>query len=101
MTEMALDNLNLDGYGGSVSSFISYMVKNSSMLPYWWSENRESYLRKASLEVDIISSVINNLTMRLFNMPLQVVPQNQLISSHTYIAKFYQILTYLSFQDRS
>lgn len=92
MTELALDNLSLDGYGGSVSSFISYMVKNSSMLPYWWSENRESYLRKASLEVDIISSVINNLTMRLFNMPLQVVPQNQLISSHANIAKFYQAI---------
>lgn len=92
MTELALDNLSLDGYGGSVSSFISYMVKNSSMLPFWWSENRESYLRKASLEVDIISSVINNLTMRLFNMPLQVVPQNQLISSHTNVAKFYQAI---------
>lgn len=93
MTELAVqDSLSLEGYGGSLSSFISYMVKNSSMLPFWWSEDRESYLRKASLEVDIISSVINNLTMRLFNMPLQVVPQNQLISSHTTVAKFYQAI---------
>lgn len=92
MTELALDNLSLDGYGGSVSTFISYMIQNSSMLPYWWSESRETYLRKASLEVDIISSVINNLTMRLFNMPLQVTPQNQLIASHTSVARFYQAI---------
>ncbi len=85
-----LDTLNLDG--GSISTFVSYMVRNSSLLPYWWSESRETYLRKASLEVDIISSIINNLTMRLFNMPLQVVPDNQLISSHIGIAKFYQAM---------
>jgi len=85
-----LDTLNLDG--GSISTFVSYMVRNSSLLPFWWSETRETYLRKASLEVDIISSIINNLTMRLFNMPLQVVPDNQLISSHIGIAKFYQAM---------
>lgn len=90
MTE--LSNLSLDGYGGSVGTFIAYMIQNSSLLPAWWSEERESYLRKASLEVDIISSVINNLTMRLFNMPLQVVPDNQLISAHANIAKFYQAI---------
>ena len=77
---------------GSLSTFVTYMVRNSSLLPYWWSEERETYLRKASLEVDIISSVINSLTMRLFNMPLQVVPDNQLISSHSGVAKFYQAM---------
>lgn len=88
--DLDLDSLNFDGVGGSLSTFVSYMVKNSSLLPYWWSEERESYLRKASLEVDIISSVINSLTMRLYNMPLQVVPDNQLISAHGSIARFYQ-----------
>lgn len=35
MTELAVqDSLSLEGYGGSLSSFISYMVKNSSMLPF-------------------------------------------------------------------
>lgn len=87
-----LDNASLDGFGASLSTFVNYMVQNSTLLPYWWSEERETYLRKASLEVDIISSVINNLTMRLFNMPLQVVPDNQLISSHLNVAKFYQAM---------
>jgi len=87
MTELINDG---DMSAGALSTFISYMVKNSSLLPYWWSEERESYLRKASLEVDIISSVTNNLTMRLFNLPLQIVPENQLITSHTNVARWYQ-----------
>lgn len=77
---------------GQLGTFVTYMVKNSQLLPYWWSESREAYLRKASLEVDIISSIINNLTMRLFNMPLQVVPDNHLISSHASVAKYYQAM---------
>lgn len=88
--DIDLENINFEGVGGTIGSFVTYMVRNSLLLPYWWSENRENYLRKASLEVDIISSVLNNLTMRLFNMPLQVVPENQLISSHTSVARFYQ-----------
>jgi hypothetical protein len=93
MTEIVEKDFSMDpDMMGSLSTFVTYMVRNSSLLPYWWSEERESYLRKASLEVDIISSVINSLTMRLFNMPLQVVPDNQLISSHNSVAKFYQAM---------
>ena len=56
--DVVLDNLNFEGGQGSIGSFVGYMVKNSLLLPYWWSETRERYLRKASLEVDIISSII-------------------------------------------
>jgi len=90
MTELVNDGYA--EYTGTLGMFVSYMVKNSALLPVWWSEERESYLRKASLEVDIISSVTNNLTMRLFNMPLQVVPENQLISSQATVAKYYQAI---------
>lgn len=90
MTELVNDGYA--EYTGTLGMFVSYMVKNSALLPIWWSEERESYLRKASLEVDIISSVTNNLTMRLFNMPLQVVPDNQLISSQATVAKYYQAI---------
>ena len=90
MTELVDDGYA--EYTGTLGMFVSYMVKNSALLPIWWSEERESYLRKASLEVDIISSVTNNLTMRLFNMPLQVVPENQLISSQATVAKYYQAM---------
>lgn len=90
--DIDVGDINFDGGGTGIGTFVTYMVRNSLLLPYWWSENRESYLRKASLEVDIISSIINNLTMRLFNMPLQVVPENQLISSHTSVARYYQAM---------
>lgn len=90
--DLLSEGVNGDGYGGMLSTFVVHSVKNSSLLPYWWSEQRESYLRKASLEVDIVSSIINNLTMRLFNMPLQVVPDNNLITSHQSVAKFYQAM---------
>lgn len=77
---------------GDLSSFLLYTTSNSKLLPSWWSEQREQALKRASISIDIISSVISVLSMRLYNLPLLVVPKNQMISSHYTIANTYQTI---------
>ena len=82
----------------SLSSFILYGASNSSLLPRWWSEERDAHLHKASLEVDLLSSVINILMMKLFNLPLQVIAKNNMITSHTRLANTYNLLIQQAWQ---
>lgn len=81
-----------DGFGGGsqLDTFLFHNISNSTLLPGWWSEQREKYLHKASVEIDIIASTIAILSMRLYNLPLYIVPENQLISTHFHVAKTYQ-----------
>jgi len=50
----ALQNLS---FSGGVDTFLMYSAQNSTLLPNWWSEIREQYLRVASIENDLLSSV--------------------------------------------
>lgn len=86
----ALQNLSLAGVG--VDSFLMYSAQNSTLLPNWWSEIREKYLRIASIENDLISSVIQTMVMKLFTLPLKVVPKNQYINSAVTLADTYNTI---------
>lgn len=90
-----MDDLQKDfelGAGGGLDSFMMYSFSNSSLIPGWWSDAREAYLRKTSIEVDIISSIINILVMRLYNLPLHITPVNQLIATHQEVADVYDTI---------
>ena len=62
---------------------------NTNLLPAWWSEQREKALFKCSLENDFISSAIEKLIIYLYNLPVQVVPRNNMIASHILLANAY------------
>lgn len=81
-----LDSLSLDG---GVETFLSFVSSNSTLLPNWWSEQREMYLRKASIENDMISSVMQTVVMKLFTLPISVVPVNPQVQSTQRLAEMY------------
>lgn len=63
----------IDLTGGVDTIFNFGTATNSTLLPGWWSQKRDNELRKASLQIDMISSVINMITMKLFNLPIKIV----------------------------
>ena len=85
----ALNSLELDG---GFASFYNYAASNSTLLPHWWSETRETRLRQASIENDIISSVIQTVVMKLFTLPVTVVPRNPQVNSTAALASTYTTL---------
>lgn len=85
-----LDNLNIGG--GNLETFLMYTASNSSLLPNWWSERREQRLRQASIENDFLSSVIQTLVMKLFTLPLKVIPKNQYINAAVNLASTYDTI---------
>lgn len=84
-----LQNLSLVG---GVDAFLMYSAQNSTLLPNWWSEIRERHLRIASIENDLLSSVIQTMVMKLFTLPLRVVPRNQYINSAVSLAQSYNTI---------
>lgn len=85
----ALQNLS---FSGGVDTFLMYSAQNSTLLPNWWSEVREQYLRVASIENDLLSSVIQTMVMKLFTLPLKVIPRNQYINSAVTLAESYNTM---------
>lgn len=82
-----------DGRGDFLADTLSsYLVNNSSLLPDWWSEKRDKELKRLSVEVDMLASVVMIITMKLFTLPLTVVPRNNLIVSHQILAQNYDAL---------
>jgi len=92
MTIIKKDVLNGLRLGPGVDSFLMYSASNSSLLPPWWSEVREQRLRIASIENDMLSSIIQTMVMKLFTLPLKVIPKNQYISSAVQLAESYDAI---------
>ena len=86
-----LNNLNLQP---GVETFLLYSAKNSSLLPAWWSEVRENQLNVASIENDMLSSIIQTMIMKIFTLPLKVIPKNQYINAATILADNYNTILY-------
>lgn len=93
-----LDNLSLTP---GVDTFLMYSAQNSTLLPPWWSEVRENRLRIASIENDLLSSVIQTMVMKLFTLPLKVVPKNQYIQSSVQLAQTYNTILQNSWNSQA
>ena len=93
-----LDGLRM---ASGVDSFLMYSASNSTLLPPWWSEMRERKLRVASIENDLLSSVIQTMVMKLFTLPLRVVPKNQYINSAVQLAESYNTLLMNSWNSQA
>src|SRR5690606_31400203 len=74
---------------------------NSTLLPPWWSEMREIKLRIASIENDMLSSVIQTMVMKLFTLPLRVVPKNQYIQTSVQLANTYNTILQTSWNSEA
>ena len=82
-------NSSLGASHSGVESFVTYGASNSNLLPRWWNQDRDNKLKQASLEVDLLSSTVNTLTMKLYNLPLRIVPKNNMIASHAKLSEIY------------
>lgn len=98
ITKDALEGLRMSP---GVDSFLMYSASNSTLLPPWWSETRERKLRVASIENDLLSSVIQTMVMKLFTLPLRVVPKNQYINSAVQLAESYNTLLMNSWNSQA
>jgi hypothetical protein len=93
-----LSNLSLSP---GVDGFLMYSASNSTLLPPWWSEMREIKLRIASIENDMLSSVIQTMVMKLFTLPLRVVPKNQYIQTSVQLANTYNTILQTSWNSEA
>lgn len=82
----------IDLTGGVDTIFNFGSATNSTLLPGWWSQRRDNELRKASLQIDMISSVINMITMKLYNLPIKVVAKPEATEAHAKLARIYDAI---------
>lgn len=91
--EKAFEGLPLDNLsGGDIGWFYGMSALNSTLLPPWWSEKRDRELKRMSVEVDLLSATLFILIMKLYTLPLNIVPRSNLISSHEALAATYDAI---------
>lgn len=71
-----------DGNIPNSVGFLQHLIDGSYLVPGWWSEKRDSELRRFWKTSDHLSGAIYNMTSKMTAIPFRVVPKNPSNRTH-------------------
>jgi hypothetical protein len=81
--------------GGEGSmTILQWMARAGELVPSWWSQQRDTYIRRFWLGSDVISGAMYSVVSRVCAIPCKVVARDMNVQSHQELAALYDVLLF-------
>ena len=89
----AMSAARIDGNDSSLT-ILHWLARAGELLPAWWSQNRDTHLRKFWLGSDILSGAMYSVVSRTCAIPCRVEARDMNVQSHQELAALYSDLLF-------
>jgi hypothetical protein len=80
--------------GGGGFTILNWLAKAGELIPGWWSQSRDNYLRKFWLGSDVLSGAMYSVVSRISAIPCRVEARDMNVQSHQELAVLYSDLLF-------
>jgi hypothetical protein len=80
--------------GNSGFTVLNWLARSGELIPGWWSQSRDAYLRKFWIGSDILSGAMYSVVSRVSSIPCRIEARDMNVQSHQELAALYSDLLF-------